>query len=246
MSTQTSAPQRAPLRVVHEARTTAPAILLYEITPERHHKLIVVSPQLYSIWVHQAAHRALPCYADRDSECEHHRLPRKQQHYLFVEVPGNPTLRLLRLTSGLVYDVMPKLIEHGFNLNGLMLELWRAYASKKDSAMLGKIIKEECVDQVVRELPDIEWAVTRMLSASDRATRWVKPIHKERAHPTGAAAADFAAAAPELQAWFAQRKKVRETRGDAAAFDWAVANPPSEWILENFGSTTSAAGGVNA
>lgn len=174
MHVEMCAQPRAVRRVVHSDAKRPPSIDLYEVTPGPHHKLRVVSPALYSVWVHQSARRPLPCYGETDHTCEYHRLPMKQQHYLYVEVPDNPTLRLVRLTSGLVYQVLPELTDPARNWNGVMLELWRQYEQKPDSALLGVIVTEECVESLVRETPDIEWAVERMLTAPDRLKPWIK------------------------------------------------------------------------
>lgn len=174
MSTEVSAPPRAIRRVNHSARTSIPSIDLYEVSSEKRHKLFVVSQSLHSIYVHQSARRPIPCYASDDQHCQHHRLPIKEQHYLFVEVPGNPRLRIVRLTSGLVYQQIPELHDEKRNLNGLMIELWREVKGKEDSALLGTILREESVDKLPRDTPEIEWAVHRMLTAPDRNSPWSK------------------------------------------------------------------------
>jgi hypothetical protein len=174
MSVEIAAPPRTLRRVTHSATRSIPSINLYEVTPDTHHRLRVVSKELCSVWVHQSGRRPLPCYSDSDSACPHHRLPLKQHHYLFVELPEDPTLRLVRLTSGLVYQVLPELTDPAKNLNGLMIELWRQNSAKYDSPLLGKILTEECVTNVIRDTPDIEWAVQRMLAAPDRLKPWTK------------------------------------------------------------------------
>lgn len=172
MAVQLSAPPRAPRRVVFDPERTKPCIPLYKVIGPEHHRLRVVSPELYSCWVHQTGRRSVPCTGERDAECVHHRLPLRQHHYLFVEVPDNPLLRLLRLSPRFPHEVLPELIESGRRLNGVMLEVWREFGNKPDSRMLGVIVEKEFIDDYVRETPDIEWAVTRMLCADDRNAPW--------------------------------------------------------------------------
>jgi len=172
MATSISAPLRAPRKVVRDQALNPPAILVYEITPERRHKLRVMSSELYSIWVHQSGRRPLPCFGTDYTQCENHGLPLRQQHYLFVEETSSPRIRLLRLTSGLVYVILPDLAEDGRNLNGMMLELWRENRYRPDSPLMGRIVKEECVENLIRQVPEIDWAVARMLNAPDRQTSW--------------------------------------------------------------------------
>lgn len=191
MPSEICAPPRAVRRVIHSATKRPPSIDLYEITPPDHHKLRVVSSELYSVWVHQAGRRPVPCFGESDHECQYHRLPLKQQHYLFVEVPDNPTLRLVRLTSGLVYQVLPELTDPTRNLNGVMLELWRENPKKADSVLLGIVLKDECVENVVRETPDIAWAVQRMLTAPDRFSPWLRHRATPRPRPAMTTEAGF-------------------------------------------------------
>lgn len=174
MLTEVSAPPRAIRRVVHAAKKTPPRIDVYEVTPEKPHKLRVVSDTLYSVWIHQSGRRPLPCYGDDHVDCQHHRLPLKQQHWLFVMEPNSVKVQLLRLTSGLVYQVLPELSNPDANLNGLMLELWREHKTKLDSAMVGKILTAEACERWASTLPNIEWAVQRMLEAPDRVSPWAR------------------------------------------------------------------------
>jgi hypothetical protein len=172
MQVQLPAPPRALRTVTHPAIKTVSSIDLYQVTPGPRHRLRIISAAMYSVYVHQSARRPLPCYGSTDEECEHHRLPLQRQHYLYVVEIGRTRLRLLRLTNGLVYEVMPSLCEAEKNLAGLVIEVWRAHKDRNDSPMLGTFVDDEAVEVLDLSPPPIEWAVTRMLTAPPRLQPW--------------------------------------------------------------------------
>lgn len=210
---------RAICEVKHPAIKTIPSVDLYPITPDQRHRLRVISPKVLSVYVHESGTRPLPCFGDGLDLCEYHGLPRKRQHYLFVTEPGKSRLRLLRLTSGLVYEVLPVLIEEGRNLNGVMLELWRQHPGDGGSAMLGTIVEDECVDRVLLEAPDLKWAVERMLLAPPRLKGPWRKKEQRRASPAPSTPGNNDAVTRKELAGFIQALKLTSSGRQAEAME---------------------------
>lgn len=164
---------RALQLVEHRPDKVVPCIELYNITPDRRHRLRIRSSAVLSIHVHLKGNRPVPCWDKTGENCEHHHLDSFRQHYVYVSEIDRVRVRLLRLTSGLLYEVCPGLLEKGRDLNGIIVELWRESPVDKASPMLGEIVEDEPLDRAPCDAPDLSWSVNRLLGATKRVKPWV-------------------------------------------------------------------------